>query len=76
MRNQILSWLDGEETFDSKGQLVIKFYFDKKGVLQYEKERGFINPKTIIKIASTRKGSSKLEEILGKKEFDFPLKNH
>ncbi len=72
MRNQILSWLDGKETFDSKGQLVTKFFFNKKGVLQYVKERGFINPKTIIKIASTRKGSAMVEDILNKKVFEFP----
>src|SRR5690606_15638501 len=35
MRNQILSWLNGEETFDSKGQKVVKFYFNSQGILWY-----------------------------------------
>ncbi|MBW7841188.1 MAG: site-specific DNA-methyltransferase [Ignavibacteriales bacterium] len=72
MRNQILSWLEGKQTYDSKGQLVKKFFFNRNGVLQYEKVRGFVNPKTILKIASTRKGSATVESILGKKAFDFP----
>jgi adenine-specific DNA-methyltransferase len=73
MRNQILSWLSGEETFDSKGQKVKRFFFDKKGVLQYEKQRGFINPQTVLrKIASTRKGTIEIEELFGQKVMDFP----
>jgi adenine-specific DNA-methyltransferase len=73
MRNQILSWLEGRETFDSKGQRVIRFFFDAKGRLQYEKERGFVNPQSILRqIASTRKGSEQIEAILGKGLVDFP----
>ncbi len=73
MRNQILSWLDGKETFDSKGQRVKRFFFDKNGVLQYEKERGFINPQSVLrKIASTRKGSSEIENLMGGRFFEFP----
>ncbi len=73
MRNQIISWLNGDETFDSKGQKVIRFFFDSKGRLQYEKERGFINPPTILRqIASTRKGSLEIEELFNVKLMDFP----
>lgn len=73
MRNQILSWLEGKETYDSKGQKVIRFFFDKKGVLQYEKERGFINPQTVLRnIASTRKGTIDVEYLFGKSIMDFP----
>jgi adenine-specific DNA-methyltransferase len=73
MRNQILSWINDEETFDSKGQKVVRFYFDSKGRLQYEKERGFINPPSVLrKIASTRKGSAEIEELMGYKVIEFP----
>ncbi|MHB8337037.1 MAG: site-specific DNA-methyltransferase [Ignavibacteriaceae bacterium] len=73
MRNQILSWLDGKETYDSKGQKVIRFFFDYKGRLQYEKERAFINPQTVLrKIASTRKGSQEIEDLFNNKVMDFP----
>ena len=40
MRDQVLHWLEGKETFDSKGQKVNKFYFNSAGILWYEKERG------------------------------------
>ena len=73
MRDQILSWLNGEETFDTKGQKVKRFYFSNKGVLQYEKERGFINPPSVLRsIASTKKGSKEIEELFGKDVIDFP----
>ena len=73
MRNQILSWIEGKETYDSKGQKVIRFFFDKKGVLQYEKERGFVNPQTVLRnIASTRKGTIDVESLFGKSIMDFP----
>ncbi len=72
MRNQILSWIQGEETFDSKGQKVVKFFFTKKGAVWYEKIKGVLNPKTTIKIASTRKGSSTLDELFGHRVFNFP----
>ena len=73
MRDQILSWLNGEETYDTKGQKVKRFYFSKKGVLQYEKERGFVNPPSVLRgIASTKKGSEEIKEFFGKDVIDFP----
>jgi len=73
MRDQILSWLNGEETYDTKGQKVKRFYFSKKGVLQYEKERGFVNPPSVLRgIASTKKGSEEINQIFGKPVIDFP----
>ncbi len=73
MRDQILNWLSGEETYDSKGQKVLRFYFSKKGVLQYEKERGFINPPSVLrKIASTKKGTDEIEELFATKIMEFP----
>ena len=73
MRNQILSWLEGKETYDTKGQRVSRFYFSKKGVLQYEKERGFINPPSVLRqIASTKRGSEDIVSLFGGKVLDFP----
>ncbi len=73
MRDQILSWLKGEETVDTKGQKVKRFYFSKKGVLQYEKERGFVNPPSVLRrIASTKKGSEEIKQLFGKDVIDFP----
>jgi adenine-specific DNA-methyltransferase len=73
MANQVRDWIAGKETFDSKGQRVVRFYFNKQGILFYEKERGTYNPKTVLSgIGSTKNGSSDLENLLGIKAFDFP----
>jgi adenine-specific DNA-methyltransferase len=73
MRNQVLSWIAGEETIDSKGQEVKRFYFNKKGILWYEKERGTINPKTVLSdLGSTKSGSSELVKLFGFKAMDYP----
>jgi adenine-specific DNA-methyltransferase len=73
MRNQILSWLEGKETYDTKGQRIKRFFFNKQGILWYEKERGKINPKTVLsKIASTKDGSSILKNIMGEQLITFP----
>lgn len=74
MREQILSWINGEETFDTKDQRISRFYFNAEGILWYEKERGTIHPRTLLpkEVGTTKTGSSELEEIFGIKIFDFP----
>jgi len=73
MRNQILSWLKGEETYDTKGQKVIRFYFNSQGILWYEKEKSRENPPTILtKIGTTKEGSTELKNIIGILPFPFP----
>lgn len=74
MRNQIISWLNGEETYDSKGQKVLKFYFNSQGILWYEKERGTIHPKTVLpeEVGNTKTGTDEIIKLLGKKIMDFP----
>jgi len=74
MKNQILSWLEGKETFDSKGQRVSRFYFNRQGILWYEKERGTIHPKTVLpdEVGNTKTGSDELESLLNERILDFP----
>ena len=74
MKKQVLSWLNGEETFDTKGQKVKEFYFNKQGILWYVKERGTEHPATVISdLANTKTGSNELEKILGVvSPFSFP----
>lgn len=74
MKNQVLSWLDGKETFDSKGQRVKRFYFNSSGILWYEKERSTIHPKTVLPdtVGNTKTGSDEIIDIFGTKLFDFP----
>ena len=73
MRNQVESFIRGEEVFDSKGQRVKRFFFNKSGILFYEKEKTIINPKCVLSdFGSTKNGTSELFAILGKTFFDFP----
>lgn len=76
MKSQIQQWMRGEETFDSKGQRVIEFYFNKKGLLRYCKERSAFSPSTILDskvVGTTKSASSEITEILGyKNPFSYP----
>lgn len=72
MKDMIESWIDGETVIDQKGQIVTRFFFKDNGVLQYEKEKGTIHPKSIIVDYSTKNGTNALKSLLGKPYFDFP----
>lgn len=75
MKSQMQSWFyeDPENTFDTKGQKVNEFYFNKSGVLTYIKEKSVTNPPTVLRdIANTKTGSSELISIIGPNKFDFP----
>jgi adenine-specific DNA-methyltransferase len=72
MKNMIESWLDGEIVIDQKGQKITSFFFKNNGILQYEKEKGTIHPKSIIESITTKNGSSELFQIFGKKVFEYP----
>ncbi len=72
MKNQIESWLSGQETYDTKGQKVTEFFFKTNGVLQYVKERGTEHPKTIINDYTTKQGGIEVGAILSEGVFDYP----
>lgn len=73
MKNQMINWFAGEETFDSKGQKVLEFYFNSSGVLTYKKDRSIVNPATVIKgYGSTKNGSSRIKELFNTEVFNFP----
>lgn len=72
MKDMIENWIEGETVIDQKGQLVKRFFFKSNGVLQYEKEKGTIHPKSIIVDYSTKNGTNALQALLGKPYFDFP----
>ncbi|MCO6228574.1 DNA methyltransferase [Staphylococcus epidermidis] len=73
MKSQMLKWLNGEDTYDSKGQKVIEFYFNSKGILKYKKEKSIVNPKTILEDAgSTKNGTSHLYELFNGETLSFP----
>lgn len=72
-KNQMDSFFSGKDTFDSKGQRVVEFYFRDNGKLYCRKQRDKINPPSVLRgIATTKQGSGILKEILGDSVFDFP----
>ncbi len=72
-KDQMDSFFNGYETFDSKGQKVVEFYFRDNGKIYSRKDRSVINPPTVIRsIASTKTGTAELKSLFGKEVFDFP----
>ncbi|MDC0461601.1 site-specific DNA-methyltransferase [Alphaproteobacteria bacterium] len=75
MKNQLISWMRGDETFDSKGQQVLRFYFNSQGILFYEKERGTQHPKTVLSssnLGGTKAGGDEIHHLFGQKLMSFP----
>ena len=73
-KSQMDTWFKGEKTIDSKGQSVLEFFFNSSGILKYRKERGVINPKSVLSdVGSTKTGSEQLRDVLqSASEFDYP----
>lgn len=73
-KKQMLQWFSGKETFDSKDQKVLEFYFNRNGVLRYRKERVIVNPKSVLRdVGSTKSGSETLKEFFnGEEKLKFP----
>ncbi|WP_410677703.1 site-specific DNA-methyltransferase [Avibacterium paragallinarum] len=72
-KSQMISWFSNQETFDTKGQKVLSFYFNKNGILRYEKERSVVNPPTILSnVGSTKNGTDEILSFFNRKIFDFP----
>jgi adenine-specific DNA-methyltransferase len=72
MKDMIENWLNNIEVFDQKGQRVVRFYFKSNGILQYEKEKGTVHPKSIIEGFSTKAGGSEIKSLFGVNYFDYP----
>jgi len=72
MKDMIEGWIDGHDVFDQKGQKVNRFFFKGNGVLQYEKQKGTVHPKSIIEGFTTKQGGNEIAALLGKNYFDFP----
>ena len=72
MKQMIEAWLNGEEVTDQKGQKLSRFFFKGNGVLQYEKEKGTVHPKSIIEGITTKQGTKELEILDLAGAFDYP----
>lgn len=76
MKDMIIDWLAGEDVIDQKGQYIKRFFFKKNGVLQYEKEKGTIHPKSIINDYTYKQGTNELSLLFNQTVFDFPKPVH
>ncbi len=72
MKDMIEGWIKGKNIIDQKGQVLTRFFFKSNGVLQYEKQKGTVHPKSIITGYTTKQGGKDIESLLGKNYFDFP----
>lgn len=72
MKDMIESWIRGDNVIDQKGQVVTRFFFKSNGILQYEKQKGTVHPKSIINGYTTKQGGKAIEDLLGTNHFDFP----
>lgn len=72
MADMIKDWLKGEKVVDQKGQIVKRFFFKNNGILQYEKEKGTVHPKTIIYEYTTKQGGNVITSLFDNNHFDFP----
>lgn len=72
-RNQMESWFSGAETFDTKGQRVIEFYFNSTGKLKCRKERTKVTPPSLLPeygMVSTQ--TDYLTDLMGASVFPTP----
>ncbi|TXF74972.1 site-specific DNA-methyltransferase [Chryseobacterium sp.] len=68
-KKQMKSFFEGLETFDSKGQRVLEFYFRNNGKIYSRKQKSTINPSSVLRsIATTKQGSSLIKEIFSGEE--------
>jgi len=66
-KKQMQSWFEGKDTYDTKGQKVLEFFFNSTGKIKCRKERGAITPNTFLpEFGMGSEQTGHLEEIMGK----------
>ena len=72
-KNQMISFFNGYETFDSKGQKIIEFYFSSTGKLKCRKNRSSITPPSLLpKYGMSSVHTENLSALLNGQYFDNP----
>ncbi len=74
MKNMILSWLKGEKVYDSKGQIIVDFFFKENGKLYSKKKIVFQSPKSVLSdVKDTQYARMELENLLESQDiFPYP----
>jgi len=66
-------WFSGEETFDTKGQKILEFYFNSTGKLKCRKLRSKITPPTLLpKYGMVSEQTEFVAELMGEQVFERP----
>lgn len=72
-KNQMTSWFAGNETYDTKEQKVVEFYFTGTGKLKCRKERSKITPPSLLpEYGMVSEQTAYLEQLMGAAVFQNP----
>ena len=72
-KNQMTSWFSGQETYDTKDQKVVEFYFTSTGKLKCRKERSKITPASLLpEYGMVSEQTAYLEQLMGAAIFQNP----
>ena len=72
-KNQMTSWFSGQETYDTKEQKVVEFYFTSTGKLKCRKERSKITPPSLLpEYGMVSEQTAYLEQLMGATVFQNP----
>ena len=72
-RNQMESYFAGNETYDTRGQRVLEFYFNSTGKLHCRKARTKITPSSLLpEYGMVSKQTADLAQLLGASVFPNP----
>lgn len=72
-KNQMESYFAGKETYDTRGQYIIEFYFNSTGKLKCRKVRGKITPPSLLpQYGMVSKQTRDLSDLLGDTVFPNP----
>lgn len=65
-KKQMQSWFSGQDTFDTKGQQIIEFYFNSKGKIKCRKTRAVTTPPSLLPLFGMGSEQTEyLDNILG-----------
>lgn len=72
-KNQMISWFAGNETYDTKDQKVLEFYFSGSGKLKCRKARSKITPPSLLpEYGMVSEQTAYLQQLMGASVFQNP----
>jgi len=72
-KRQMQSWFAGQDTFDTRGQKVLEFYFNSAGKLKCKKERGRLTPSSLLpEYGMVSEQTGYLDALMGAHVFSNP----